>query len=288
MPIRYDIDWDDLRFFLIAAQSGTATSAASALRVSRTTVTRRVESLERSIGLPLYETSPFGPGSTDIGRLVLECARDLESRVDTLLKALQASALALNAIRISIPSELGIDIFNMYHFEAETPDATTIEIVQSALPEEELRERRSLLGICIADNLPAHLRGVHVTSLTQRPYVAPQYKPPAHGNPQWIGFGKELMHSTIARWISTNIADADIALRVNSGADLKEAVKRGLGIGYLWDKAASDLSLTQAEGFGPPLQSNLWICHHEDVPPTPSVRAIQQRLEQYLKAYYQN
>lgn len=81
------IDWDDLRYYLIAAQAGTVTAAAKILKVSRTTVTRRVAALERNLGLALYELNVNGPGSTDAGRDVLACARDVESRIRDMLSA---------------------------------------------------------------------------------------------------------------------------------------------------------------------------------------------------------
>ena len=85
------LDWDDLRFYLVAAQAGTGTAAAEKLRVSRTTVTRRVEALERALGVSLFETTAAGAGSTEAGRLVLACARDLDSRIAALRAALRRS-----------------------------------------------------------------------------------------------------------------------------------------------------------------------------------------------------
>ncbi|HMN52648.1 MAG TPA: LysR family transcriptional regulator [Sphingopyxis sp.] len=43
-------DWNDLRYFLAVAESGSTLAAARALRVSQTTVARRIAALEAAKG----------------------------------------------------------------------------------------------------------------------------------------------------------------------------------------------------------------------------------------------
>ena len=44
------MDWDNLRFFLELARSGTLVSAARRLEVDHTTVARRIQALEKEVG----------------------------------------------------------------------------------------------------------------------------------------------------------------------------------------------------------------------------------------------
>lgn len=278
------LDWDDLRFYRVAAQAGTVTAAAEKLRVSRTTVTRRVESLERSLGIALYERTAAGPGSTDAGRLVLACARDVESRIDELLNILSADAPEPALIRICVPVELGLDLVGLGADITRHGPGATFEFVQAARPDVELYERRSLIGLCIGDDLPPHMNGRVLSSLTQRVYRAATGDAPSNGAWRWIGWGRDLDHTASAQWIDGHVESGQMAMRVNSAIDLKEATRRGLGVGYLWDQFVDDPNLLPAEGAGPAFHSKLWLCMHEDVPPAPRVRAVLQCLGDYIRS----
>jgi len=48
------MDWNDLRYFLAVADHGSTLAAGRALRVSQTTVARRIAALEQAIGFPLF------------------------------------------------------------------------------------------------------------------------------------------------------------------------------------------------------------------------------------------
>jgi DNA-binding transcriptional LysR family regulator len=53
-----EFNWDDLRFFLRAAQTRTLAGAAREMGVEHTTIGRRLTSLERAIGAPLVLRGP--------------------------------------------------------------------------------------------------------------------------------------------------------------------------------------------------------------------------------------
>ena len=49
------LDWNDIRYFLAVARQGSTLSAARALRVSQTTVARRITALEEALGVTLFD-----------------------------------------------------------------------------------------------------------------------------------------------------------------------------------------------------------------------------------------
>ena len=59
------MDWNDLRYFLAVAEQGSTLAAARAMRVSQTTVARRITALDEARGLKLFEKrqAGFGTGS---------------------------------------------------------------------------------------------------------------------------------------------------------------------------------------------------------------------------------
>ena len=60
-------DWNDLRAFLAVAETGSTLAAGRRLRVSQTTVARRVTALEQALGLTLFDRRQAGYVLTPIG-----------------------------------------------------------------------------------------------------------------------------------------------------------------------------------------------------------------------------
>jgi len=77
--------WDDVRFFLAVARAGSLSAAARALGVGHVTVGRRINLLEKRLGVTLLNRTPDGFDTTSAGEAILrQCsametaARDLE------------------------------------------------------------------------------------------------------------------------------------------------------------------------------------------------------------------
>jgi DNA-binding transcriptional LysR family regulator len=77
MSVR-DADWNDWRYFLEVARSGSTLSAARKLRVSQTTVARRIAALEEVLGLTLFERRSAGYAVTEAGETLVEQATVVE------------------------------------------------------------------------------------------------------------------------------------------------------------------------------------------------------------------
>lgn len=89
------MDWNDLRFFLGVARTGSLTKTATDLRVSPSTVGRRVTAFERSLGTRLFVHHQTGYFLTDEGRDVLRQAEAIEESYVTLERG--ASSLDASA-----------------------------------------------------------------------------------------------------------------------------------------------------------------------------------------------
>ena len=65
------LDWNDLRYFLTVARDGSTLAAARELRVSQTTVARRIAALEEALGVRLFEKRQAGYSLTPDGQSLL-------------------------------------------------------------------------------------------------------------------------------------------------------------------------------------------------------------------------
>ena len=75
-------DWNDLKAFLAVAETGSTLSAAQTLRVSQTTVARRIAALEEATGLNLFERRQAGYALTPVGDAMLASAIAVRDAAD--------------------------------------------------------------------------------------------------------------------------------------------------------------------------------------------------------------
>lgn len=98
------VDWDDLRFFLAVAKTGNHTQAADILRVQRSTVGRRIASLEATIGARLMQRTAEGHVPTEAGKAILSHAERIEAETMALVRAVQGQDSRLEGmVRVSAP-----------------------------------------------------------------------------------------------------------------------------------------------------------------------------------------
>ena len=73
------MDWDQLRFFLELARAGRLVIAARRLEVDHTTVSRKVQALEKKLGVTLFLREPDGYKLSEAGRELLPQVEAMES-----------------------------------------------------------------------------------------------------------------------------------------------------------------------------------------------------------------
>ena len=98
-----DFNWDDLRYFLRAAQTKTLAGAARSMGVEHTTIGRRLSALERALGAALVLRGPDGLTLTPLGQRIAPLVEEVERAV----LAARAAAKSQHAqVRLSVPQAL--------------------------------------------------------------------------------------------------------------------------------------------------------------------------------------
>lgn len=102
------LDWDKLKTFHAAADSGSLTAAADRLNISQSAVSRQISALEDSLDTPLFHRHARGLTLTEQGRILFLTAREIAH------KTALAQATVLNSrskpqgkLRVSTPISLG-------------------------------------------------------------------------------------------------------------------------------------------------------------------------------------
>ncbi|MCA9713108.1 MAG: LysR family transcriptional regulator [Myxococcales bacterium] len=82
------MDWNDVRHFLALARQGSVRAAGASLRVSHSTVARRVEALEAELSARLFDRTRDGYVLTEAGQKMLPCAERIELEMAALERGL--------------------------------------------------------------------------------------------------------------------------------------------------------------------------------------------------------
>src|SRR5215510_8147494 len=90
------VDWADLPVVLAVARSGTLRAAAKALRVSHSTVLRRLDAVEASLGARVFDRGPTGRYVlTPAGEDAFQTAQHLEEQVQVMERRIHGRDLEL-------------------------------------------------------------------------------------------------------------------------------------------------------------------------------------------------
>jgi DNA-binding transcriptional LysR family regulator len=239
-----DLNWDDLRYFLLAARAGTLAGAARSSGVQHTTIGRRLSALERSFGAPLLLRSPDGLSLTPLGEQLLPLVADVERHV---LAVRERAAAQRGRVRVALPSGfIGLFADELVQLRAAHPEVILETVSGGQLldlqrGEAELAVR---LGPIDDESLVARSLGEVGWSLYASPRYLKDHSAPAqpealHGH-KVIAYGADLASMPAAQWLERHAADAVLVLRTNEMATMLEAAKSGAGMAVLPCMLADD------------------------------------------------
>ena len=101
-------NWNDIRFFLALSRRNSFVSAANQLKVTHSTVSRRISALEASLQTKLFLRSEKGCRLTAAGELLLPLAEELEKTALKFSEHISGKDNQLSGtIRIGTPDGLG-------------------------------------------------------------------------------------------------------------------------------------------------------------------------------------
>lgn len=127
-------NWDDLRFFLAVARTGTLSAAATRTSTEHTTVGRRIRALEEGLGARLFHRSNVGYALTEDGANLMTVAEAMESAFLSASAATEAGAQSVSGtVRIGAPDGFGsVFLASRMHRLTERHPGLEVEIMATA------------------------------------------------------------------------------------------------------------------------------------------------------------
>jgi DNA-binding transcriptional LysR family regulator len=258
------IRWDDLRYFLAVARSGSYLAAGKALGVDRTTVSRRVDALEQSVGTQLFALDDSGFRLTQAGRAVVSVAARMDDEADALAAVVERAGRGIEGtVRLAVSAALG-DAFiaDIVAFHQHNP-FVSLEVSHVGDPLAVLAERRADLGICVSRDAPARVDSVALGEVEIAVY-GPAGVPHADAHATWVGWSSDVPRP-FADWLKEYAPDdARVGTKVNSWDALKRAVLSGGGVAPLWCMLADrEPGLARVFPDADKHTLTLWLIAHE-------------------------
>ena len=195
------MNWNDLRIFLALARAGSVRSAAFRLSISHSTVVRRIEALETSLEVRLFERLATGYVLTSIGEAMLKQTEKVENNIQGIeLSILGQDAKLSGNISVTIAEPLiPLIMEDLQQFKQAYPDID-LEIIGS-YEVKNLARREADVSIRIMSNPPEYLVGHRLPNFNFSFYASPEYLkehdlnavPPTAN---WIGIKEDISHNT--------------------------------------------------------------------------------------------
>lgn len=201
------MEWDDYRHFLAIEQAGSVLGAAKQLGVNHTTVLRRIASLERRLGVRLFERLRTGytptPAGEELRNVILgvrQVLLDVEHRLSG--KDLQLSGV----VRIATTDTLShglllphLRAFRQLHPHIQLQIIGSNQIVS-------LTRREADIAIRATNQPPDNMLGRKIGLARSAIYGALSYLDErghdlASDRHDWIGLDETLAHLPEYRWL---------------------------------------------------------------------------------------
>ncbi len=288
-------DWNDLRYFLAVARTGSTLAASRALKTNQTTVARRIGVLERAIGTKLFDKRRTGYVITEAGAELRASAERAEVEANGFAERAGAIGRRLcGVIRVTTSEGLAnvlmvpaLSAFRELHPEVR---------VDLIIDERRLDLMRGEADVALRTGAPPTENGLvgrRLDSLAWAAYCSRDYAErrgcPSAVDALWkhpvVGADGAIAALPGWTWLQAAAPDAEVVARTSSITNLISAVKAGLGITVLpCVLADGEPDLVRCIGPIAGVQSDLWLMTREDARDLRRVRAFLDFLAAHVAA----
>ncbi|WP_180980606.1 LysR family transcriptional regulator [Vibrio diazotrophicus] len=98
MNMNMNIDWNQIKYFIIAAECGSFTAASKMINVSQPTLGRQISSLEENLGVILFERNGNRLNLSNIGKHIYHIAKDVKKPIDKISLAAKENVEELSGL----------------------------------------------------------------------------------------------------------------------------------------------------------------------------------------------
>jgi DNA-binding transcriptional LysR family regulator len=288
-----DLNWDDGRLFLAVARTGQLLAAARTLGLSQATLSRRMTTLERSIGARLLLRRTTGCELTDAGRDLAAALEAVEREFVASQGRLAGREASLSGtVRIGAPDGFGVGFLapRLGELSALHPD---LDIQLVPVPRAfSLSQREADIAIMVERPTEGRLVARKLADYSLSLYASASYLA-EHGTPaeaselgrhRLIGYVEDLLYSPVLDYAGELWRPWRTRLAISSALGQLHAVAAGAGIAILHDYLAADHPALERVLPGLSIERSYWTVYHESMRDNARVRACADFLAAAVRA----
>ena len=267
--------WDEIRTAYQVARVGTVSGAAEVLGVHHATVIRHIDALEKRLGSKLFQRHARGYTPTEAGHELLKVAQTTEEQFSQLVSRIKGTGETVSG-ELVVTSINGISALLTPVFAAfqQAHPGVTIRFIS------DMRVFRLDYGeahVAIraggtpqeADNVVQPLVRMQVGLYASAGYVQRHGRPDnlaAMTHHRFVAAEDTSNRAPFYRWMQANIRPESIVYRASDPTSVLDAVRGGIGIGFVNSRAGrDDTTLVEVMAPLPEWESPLWIVTHVDL-----------------------
>jgi len=281
------LPWDDVRVLLALLRAKNLAEAGARLRLDRTTMSRRLAALEKTLGVRLFARTREGLRPTAAAERLRVHAEAMEADATALTHAASAGdTRATGAVRVATTEAMGVFLVmqGLLGLREQHPDVV-VEILGGNRPVD-LARGEADVALRLSKVTEASLRVRCVARMAIGLFASPAYVR-ARGLPRTVGAlrghdvvlpGAELEHLPEARWLGAR-PGVRVTFRSSSMAALAAAAVAGEGIVALtlpWGDGDAGLERLMVVDDLP--KRPVWLVTSAEAALRPAVRVVSDRI----------
>lgn len=284
------VDWDDIRFFLAVARTGSLAAASRHLGSHQPTVGRRIDGLEKRLGVRLFQRHAQGLTLTEEGQRIMQAAESMDEAAATLQRA---SGFDRDSVRIAAPSGLAVHVIaaKLPQLYERFPNLDVV--LQPSVSSADLTHGEADVAVRLYRPTAGELVVRRAGNMGLGLYGSPTYLQ-QHGTPQstadlpqhcFIGYGEQLRHLEESCWLESITKGARYLLRSDDTHTRLAAAESGVGLAVLPHvlvQRSSQLQRILETEDAPP--KTIWLVVHRDLRHMARIRAVFDWLDEVFAA----
>lgn len=289
------VDWNLLRAFLETAESGSLTAAARRLGLSQPTLSRRVATLERQLGVTLFERVGKAMVATESGIGLLAHARAMAAAADSLALAAAGRCQAVDGV-VSVSASDAVACWllpPLLRRLREQEPGIAIEVVSSDQLSD-LQRREADIAIrhvrpgqpeLVARLLRTATAGFYAAEDWVRRQGHPTRAEQAADLP-FVGYERGGRFLAYLQQHGLPVTQTSFSCHAQHSAGYLALVSHGLGIGALMDDIARLVpGLVRVLDDVPPVRFPIWLVAHRELRTARRIRVVYEALARGLAGH---
>ncbi|MFM2482350.1 LysR family transcriptional regulator [Celerinatantimonas sp. YJH-8] len=278
------MNWDNLRYFLTIARTGSARATAAELKVDQATVARRLQKLEKEMGILLFKRYPEGYTLTEAGLALLPEVKAMELATLNMTHKLNSIDPMLSGpIHIATTDVLAhyftlnaaVRLRNKYP-QINVIISSNIKIADIRYEDIDMaiRSERPTDNGLIIRHLCQTTLGIFASQSYLNRYGIPK-KGHAFSGHHLVMYNRKTLPGYWQSLCGESLTQAQIALETDSQSLYIEAICRGLGIGVISIDIVADNHPDLIQILPTCTETkDIWLVVHPQMHPDPRIQAL--------------